>query len=675
MTLSPRARTAVRWTAFVVGGLVCLVAVLFVILASMDWNAFKPRIEQFASTKSGRTVRISGPLKAHLWSWTPTLTVEGLTVGNPPWEKAKPMLQVQRAQVQLKWLPLLKGDVILPRVELTRPSVRLHRDASGRANWTFASTAPTNAPNAPPPKLPVIRDFLIQDGTVTLHDDILHLEVEGTVFAHEKKTEQDPQAFRVTGKGTLNRKPFQANIAGGPLVNLDPDQPYPFDLAIGAADIRVAAKGSLRKPFDLARMQLDVHASGSDLADLYYLTQLALPNTPPYDLSAHIERNEKRVSVKNIAGKIGKSDLKGELAIDMSRKRPAMSGNLVSDQLRLADLGATLGGTPHSNGSIQGKTPPAKPSKKGAEESAPANAQLFPKARLQVNRVRAMDANVDFRANRIVAGSLPIKQVGFHLELDEGVLSLDPLAFELPQGKLEGTIHIDARGKQPDTRVDVRMRNIQLDQLKGKAPDAQPPLGGILQARAVLEGHGDSVHDMMADADGRIIAILPHGEVRAAFAELTGINVARGIGLLLKGDEERADIRCGVAQFGVKDGIAHAQNVVFDTENVRITGSGEIRLGPEELDLSIKGQPKKLRLARVRTPIEINGHLRKPSIGVDTGKTLKQGAIATALGAVLTPFAAVLAFVDPGLARDENCAALLHTAQNGSAAPSEVTHR
>ena len=28
-----------------------------------------------------------------------------------------------------------------------------------------------------------------------------------------------------------------------------------------------------------ARMQLDVHASGSDLADLYYLTQLALPNT------------------------------------------------------------------------------------------------------------------------------------------------------------------------------------------------------------------------------------------------------------------------------------------------------------------------------------------------------------------------------------------------------------
>ncbi len=65
--------------------------------------------------------------------------------------------------------------------------------------------------------------------------------------------------------------------------------------------------------------------------------------------------------------------------------------------------------------------------------------------------------------------------------------------------------------------------------------------------------------------------------------------------------------------------------------------------------------------ARLRTPIEIGGHLRKPSIGVNAGKTLKQGAIAAALGTVLTPLAAVVAFVDPGLAKDENCSALLST--------------
>lgn len=205
----------------------------------------------------------------------------------------------------------------------------------------------------------------------------------------------------------------------------------------------------------------------------------------------------------------------------------------------------------------------------------------------------------------------------------------------------------------------MRINNLQLDQLKGKAPDAKPPLGGVMQARALLEGRGDSMHDFMADADGRASIVLPHGEVRAAFAELTGINVARGLGLLLKGDEERTEVRCGVAQFSVKDGVMRADNIVFDTQDVRITGRGEIRLGPEELDLSIKGEPMKVRVARLRTPVEINGHLRKPSVGINAAATVKQGAVAAALAVALTPLAAIIAFVDPGLAKNENCAALL----------------
>ena len=90
---------------------------------------------------------------------------------------------------------------------------------------------------------------------------------------------------------------------------------------------------------------------------------------------------------------------------------------------------------------------------------------------------------------------------------------------------------------------------------------------------------------------------------------------------------------------------------------------GYMQLGSEEIDLSIKGEPKKLRVARLRTPIDIRGHLRKPSVGIDAGKTLKQGAVAAAIGTVLTPVAAVIAFIDPGLAKDENCAALLQSAQ------------
>jgi uncharacterized protein involved in outer membrane biogenesis len=176
------------------------------------------------------------------------------------------------------------------------------------------------------------------------------------------------------------------------------------------------------------------------------------------------------------------------------------------------------------------------------------------------------------------------------------------------------------------------------------------------------------VHKVLANANGGLTVILPHGEVRAAFAELAGIDVAEGIGLLLKGDET-TEVRCGVAQFAIQEGIVHAQNVIFDTKSVLIRGSGSASLGPEELNFSIKGEPKKVRLVRLRTPIEIKGQFLKPSVRLEAGHALKQGAVAAALAVVATPLAAIFAFVDPGLAKDQNCAALLAETKAGVPTP------
>jgi uncharacterized protein involved in outer membrane biogenesis len=113
-----------------------------------------------------------------------------------------------------------------------------------------------------------------------------------------------------------------------------------------------------------------------------------------------------------------------------------------------------------------------------------------------------------------------------------------------------------------------------------------------------------------------------------------------------------------------------AQNITFDTQNVVIKGKGDIDLGPEKLDLEIKGDPKKIRFARIRSPIEVKGHLMKPSVGLNVGDTVKQGAVAAALGTLVTPLAAIIAFVDPGLAKDQNCAQMIAEADSkGPKAP------
>ena len=658
-------KPGIRSTLLYLGMSVAALLVLFVLaLTFLDWNRFKGPIERSASARLGRSVTISGPLHVHLWSRTPTVTVVGLTLGGPPWEKERPVAKVERMQIQLQLLPLFRGHLVLRRVELVHPDVYLHQEKSGRANWTFENKAPTKAPASPPSKLPAIRDLVIESGRLELIDELRRLKVKGTVQAHEKPSRGDSKPFRIEGKGTINDEPFRVDVAGGALQALSPDHPYPFTMAITAGENEIRTDGKVLKPFDLGLLELEVDAHGRDLAQLFYLTRLTLPNSPPYELRAHIARHGMQVSVTHIEGSLGQSDISGTVHIDASRKRPDVRADLISHHLLLKDFAAITGSQAPARGSLAG-TPAGAQSPQSPQPAAGVR-HLFPDAHLQVDRMRAIDADVRFRATSIEAGTVAINRLELNARLNDGALALEPLEFDLPQGHLQASVQIDARSETPKVRAEMRAQDIRLEALEGKTPNAARPLDGTLQARAVIEGSGDSVHQVMSDANGELTLIVPNGDIRSAFAELAGIDVAKGIGLMLVKPEDRAPIRCGVAQFDIQSGTAHVQHIIVDTNDVLITGKGQVNLGPEQLDLTLQGQPKKVRLIRVRAPVEIRGELLKPTFRLEAGHVVKQGAIAAALGTVLTPLAAVLAFVDPGLAKDQNCAQLLAQAKSAA---------
>jgi len=654
--MNPRLRRILLYGSL---GLAAVVALFIVALALMDWDWLRGPIARIASAHSGRTITIGGHLRAHLWSRTPSFTVEGVRVANPAWELPRPLLQLQQLQLQVDLSALLRGHLVLPRVEIDNPDLYLHQEASGRANWTDANTAPTSAtaPAAKPINLPAIHELIINSGKVLLLDDAHRLKINGTIQAHEHAAVADPQALHIQGQGTVNDSPFAMEVSGAALLVVDSNRPYPFKLSITAGQNAVQAQGEVLKPFDLGQIQLQVAAHGPDLAQLYYLTHLALPNSPPYQLQAQINRVGQRFSVRNIKGVLGRSDISGSVDVDATHQRPMLTATLNSGHLFLADLGAITGTRASATGSSDAHSRGGNSSATAAAPAAQPK-KLFPDAHLETNRVKAMDADVRFKATDIEAGKVPFTQVNLHVRLKDGVLALDPVQFDLPQGRLSGVVTIDARPKVPTVRMEMRATDVKLDQIKGSGPASAAPLGGVLQARAVLSGKGDSVHNLMSDANGSLVAVIPHGDIREALAQLTGIDL-KGVGLLLTKSTGRAPIRCGVARFDVSDGTATAQSFVLDTQNVLITGKGKIDLGTEQLDLTIQGQPKKFHFVRVRAPVDIKGQLIKPKFGPDKGQLIKQGGIAAALGTLLTPVAAMLAFVDPGLAKDQDCSALL----------------
>jgi hypothetical protein len=130
----------------------------------------------------------------------------------------------------------------------------------------------------------------------------------------------------------------------------------------------------------------------------------------------------------------------------------------------------------------------------------------------------------------------------------------------------------------------------------------------------------------------------------------------------LSGNNSNTNLRCAVTSFGAKDGVLTAQRFVIDTDPVRIDGGGIINLRDETLDLRLQGKPKNFQIVRARAPITVKGSLAQPALGVEAGPLVAQGGIAAALG-LINPLASILAFIDPGLANDANCAPLLAEAK------------
>lgn len=646
-------------------GAILLGAAIVVFLVIFDWNWFRGPVGRLASARLNREVVIQGDLRVHPWSLQPKVEAYGIRVAQPDWapktgeEAGKPMAQVDRVAVQIKLLPLLRGDVILPLLAVDRPDVRLLREASGRANWTFGD------PNAPrkPLKLPAIQHFIIKDGQLRYQDKQRDIFFLGTVSSNEHATGDGRGRFVLEGKGQLNRSPFTAVVTGGPLLNISPHRPYPFDAHVQAGSTRVVAEGQVTKPFDLGRFETQLTVSGTDLNRLYALTGLTLPNTPPYRINGRLTRNGGRFDFNRLTGRIGDSDVSGDLFVLMGKARPYLEADLQSRRLDFDDLGSLVGAAPATG---RGETASAGQKVEAVQRDA--TQRLLPDATLQVERVKAMDAKVKYRALAVNAPNLPLKKVRVDLTLEKGVLTMDPIAFTFSRGDLAGKIRLDANPKVPRTDLDLRLTNAKLeDFLPIKNSDGQPAIEGGVMARAKLTGYGNSVHRAASSANGQVTLVSPRGEMRQAFAELLGVNASKGLLLLLGKDNRQTSIRCAVADFTVKDGVLRANQIVADTGVVLAKGKGTIDLETERMDLRIEGDSKKPRLVRLFIPITIKGPFMAPKVGLDTGGAVAQGGIAAALGALVTPLAAIIPFVTGGEAKDADCASLVAEARSDGA--------
>lgn len=666
---SEEKRSGRPWWHWMAGALGVLALALLLVAALFDWNWLRNPAQSFITAATGRQTVINGRLAGE-WSLTPRFVIEDFHMANADWAKEKELVSFERAEIVVDLRELLRGRTVLPEIRLVKPQVALERREDGETSWTLGAEAAKDVA-APEERteMPIIGLLVIEDGRLAYLDKKAEIDIDARISTAVGGGGSGESQVRLSGKGNMHGEPFTLQLTGGSLLSLrENEQPYPLTIEMVAGPTRGRISGTLEDPIKFEGLDLDVTLSGPDLGRLQIMTGVPLPMTPPYDLKGRLQREGTVWRIENMAGRVGNSDLGGTIMIDTGRARLYLEADLRSKVLDYRDVGPLIGLRPDEM--AKPNTAAMTDNQKAAAEKAGLQTadkgpppRVLPDAPLAVEQIREVDAKLKFHGDKVEAPNTPLSAVDLDLLLENSVLHLRPLKLGVAGGQVNADIRIDARTDAVLTQYDVKLNKFRLERFLDSAGLGDSGNGEI-NGRIQLVGYGDTVQKSLGSANGQIRMAMEDGTLSNLAMELIGLDVAEAARFWAGGDKQ-IPLRCFVTDFNVEQGLMTPRVFVLDTTDTTVTAEGSISLTQELLGLKIKAHPKDPSLLAARTPINVNGAFSRPAIGLDAGPLAARGAGAVALGVLLTPLASILAFIEPGLESDSDCAALLKQVRGG----------
>ncbi|WP_106475798.1 AsmA family protein [Phytohalomonas tamaricis] len=239
-------------------GVLALLVVCGVIYVTtfLDPNELKPRLVEAVHERTGLDLTLNGPLS---WTFYPRLgvTIEDAEARLPDQpEQDSPFAAFKRADVKVKFAPLLAGDVSIDGITLDGLRLELVRDEQGQGNWemliaqmaqdddTVSDTRPREAPRS-------INDAANRP----LGVDIANVQVT------------DSQVHYVDVQHNRDLRLTQLALTG---TNVSPGRSFPLTLSFDLA----SSQPALTSHVELAsKVQINLRESR------YQLQQLALKTT------------------------------------------------------------------------------------------------------------------------------------------------------------------------------------------------------------------------------------------------------------------------------------------------------------------------------------------------------------------------------------------------------------
>ena len=625
-------------TAVVLIVLLPLVAVAALVLAAQsEWG--ERWLEKQVASRIQREVQIED-IRLHA-AWPPRVSFARLRIGNPQWAKTPNLIDAAGLSARVEVPPLFRRRIVVPLLEARQAEAGLEQKGE-QATWRFGDQEKG-------PSSIDLRAVVLEDGHIVyLHDDedtALDVKVKGSLGERGE--------LKLDGNGKFRGEAVKA-VATLPALAPNP-----------AESIRVVAKGSVGRTqasadgtltTDLRAVDVKFQLAGKSLKDLHKITGMVLPDTPPYNLAGRLRHEGEAFVFDPFNGKIGDSDIAGAVNYTKGGKRPLLKAELRSKLLDFDDLGPLVGAPPRTGA---GET--ASPEQQAEAAAVRASTHVLPRKPYNTEKWDDMDADVKLVAARVQRPKqLPIDSLSTHLVLKDGVMRLDPLNFGVAGGKVVSRVSIDSNTKPAAGHIRARIENLKLAQLFPTLKTMEDAFGH-LYGGFDLKGQGASIGQLLATSNGTMVLTANGGRVSELLTQLLEIDIAKAA-MLLGTRKQQVDLRCAVGKFNVKDGVVSPESFIVDTSETLVNVKGTVDLDDERLDIETRGRGKSPSALTLRTPIVLEGPLKKPSVHPKAGPLVAQVAVAGALAAA-NPALAVVPFLDSGKKQDADCDKLMAEAR------------
>ncbi len=639
----------------ILGTIIGLIILAWAILYVTKGRFLKPYFEDIVSDQTQRQVRVAGDFQLYLDPITIKFRAEGLTISNPEWASTENFFESKVIDTRIATVPLIFGNRRVNWLNLLEGDLNLEWDRSGKRNtWTMGD------PNRPaqPFEMPVIRRALVAGTHISYRAPQMQLIADidvDTVRATDTRLDNE---IRFSGGGTMRARPFTLSgrlMSPNETVSGGRNQ---LALHAAAAGNVMDVSGTLPGATEIEGADLKMRVRGPNLASLFDFLGVAVPDTRGYNITSNLTKRAARWRFTGLRGRFGDSDLSGAMTIAMPNNRLRIDADLASRVLDIIDAGPWIGYNPQRLDAMGAS---------GAITQEGGRPRVLPDAPLRIEAIRNFDAHVDYKVRTVRMENFPISNITMTVDLDNSLLQLSPLNFDIAGGHLSSDISINARTPAVVTDYDIRLSPTPMGRLLAKFGAEQSGTTGVLKARIQMRGAGDSVRKSLATSNGRIAVIMPAGTFWTRNVQLSELDIGVYIQKMFeKKLKEPVQINCGLVAFTVRNGIATADPILIDTRKNVIGGKGGFSFKTEAVDLSIEADAKKFSLFSAQSPIGVGGYFAAPKIDPISGEMIARAGAGLGLGLVASPLAAIIAFVDVGDAENTACGPVLSGARAAS---------